>query len=258
MRDVLGGRGRLSRLDSVVLSSLPQMGCTKRRNVTAPGVRPHHPEVLGLLRTPAVHSSVDGGYEVTGCQGELAAGQAPRPGPRGWVVRMPEMAARPGTLRRSGQARTGLGRHHEPASSEDRRCRLGDRADALARGCESGREGRPVHGQRCHPVVWPRTMGLSYSTVRDYRLEGASRWPKERRRTDVSRDPGDPGQDPDPAERSEAVNDLPPNPRGGPTRWTHDRHKRLVGWKVDSPGEDPGESGGHPRPGQRRHGSPRP
>nr|WP_260859887.1 DUF6192 family protein [Streptomyces cupreus] len=40
---------------------------------------------------------------------------------------------------------------------------------------------------------------------------------------------------PDEQERFEAVNNPPPNPRGGEPRWTHDSAKRVVGWKVDSP-----------------------
>ncbi|MET7698891.1 DUF6192 family protein [Streptomyces sp. NPDC005485] len=40
---------------------------------------------------------------------------------------------------------------------------------------------------------------------------------------------------PDEQERFEAVNNPPPNPRGGLARWTHDSAKRVVGWKVDSP-----------------------
>ncbi len=78
-------------------------------------------------------------------------------------------------------------------------------------------------------------IGLSYSTVRDYRWV-ASRWPTTRRRADVSHTihkilAGIP----DEQERFEAVNNPPPSPRGGPPRWTHDSAKRVVGWKVDSP-----------------------
>lgn len=31
------------------------------------------------------------------------------------------------------------------------------------------------------------------------------------------------------------MNNPPPNPRGGPSRWAHDSAKRIVGWKVDTP-----------------------
>ncbi|MGP4009881.1 DUF6192 family protein [Streptomyces sp. 4N124] len=64
----------------------------------------------------------------------------------------------------------------------------------------------------------------------------SSRWPKERRRADVSHTIHKVlASIPDEQERFEAVSNPPPNPRGGPPRWTHDSAKRVVGWKVDSP-----------------------
>ncbi len=83
--------------------------------------------------------------------------------------------------------------------------------------------------------LFAEDIGLSYSTVRDYRWV-ASRWPKERRRTDVSHTIHQIlASIPDPEERFEAVNNPPPHPRSGEPRWTHDSAKRVVGWKVDSP-----------------------
>ncbi|MFF7884118.1 DUF6192 family protein [Streptomyces sp. NPDC020794] len=78
-------------------------------------------------------------------------------------------------------------------------------------------------------------VGLACRTVRSYRWV-SSRWPKERRRADVSHAihkvlAGIPAEQ----ERFEAVNNPPPSPRGGPPRWTHDSAKRVVGWKVNSP-----------------------
>ncbi|MEH0573127.1 MULTISPECIES: DUF6192 family protein [Streptomyces] len=83
--------------------------------------------------------------------------------------------------------------------------------------------------------MFAEDIGLAYTTVRDYRWV-SSRWPKQRRRPDVSHTIhkilaaiGDE------AERFEAVNNPPPHPRYGTPRWTHDSAKRVVGWKVDSP-----------------------
>ncbi|MEU2867490.1 DUF6192 family protein [Streptomyces mirabilis] len=78
-------------------------------------------------------------------------------------------------------------------------------------------------------------IGLSYATVRDYRWV-ASRWPAKCRRADVSHTIHKVlASILDEQERFEAVNNPPPNPRGGQPRWTHDSAKRVVGWKVDSP-----------------------
>jgi hypothetical protein len=83
--------------------------------------------------------------------------------------------------------------------------------------------------------MFAEDVGLAYSTVRDYRWV-ASRWPKERRRADVSHTIHKIlASLPDERERFEAVDNPPANPRGGPARWTHDSAKRIVGWKVDTP-----------------------
>nr|WP_248296203.1 DUF6192 family protein [Streptomyces sp. S1D4-11] len=83
--------------------------------------------------------------------------------------------------------------------------------------------------------MFAEDVGLAYSTVRDYRWV-ASRWPKEHRRAGVSHTIHKIlASIPDEQERFEAVNNPPPNPRGGPGRWTHDSAKRIVGWKVDTP-----------------------
>ncbi|WP_256259447.1 DUF6192 family protein, partial [Streptomyces mirabilis] len=64
----------------------------------------------------------------------------------------------------------------------------------------------------------------------------ASRWPREHRRTDVSHTIHKIlASLPVEQERFEAVDNPPPNPCGGPARWTHDSAKRIVGWKVDTP-----------------------
>jgi hypothetical protein len=64
----------------------------------------------------------------------------------------------------------------------------------------------------------------------------ASRWPKERRRADVSHTIHKIlASLPDERERFDAVDNPPADPRGGPARWTHDSAKRIVGWKVDTP-----------------------
>ncbi|MGW3635926.1 DUF6192 family protein [Streptomyces sp. NPDC005122] len=84
-------------------------------------------------------------------------------------------------------------------------------------------------------LMFAEDVGLAYSTVRDYRWV-ASRWPKERRRADVSHTIHKIlSSVPDEEERFEAVHNPPVNQRGGPPRWTHDSAKRLVGWKVDTP-----------------------
>ncbi|MEU9057204.1 DUF6192 family protein [Streptomyces sp. NPDC048384] len=83
--------------------------------------------------------------------------------------------------------------------------------------------------------MFAEDVGLAYTTVRDYRWV-ASRWPKERRRGDVSHTIHKIlASIPDEQERFEAVNNPPANPRGGPPRWTHDSAKRVMGWKVDTP-----------------------
>ncbi|MGW0207343.1 DUF6192 family protein [Streptomyces sp. NPDC003233] len=83
--------------------------------------------------------------------------------------------------------------------------------------------------------MFAEDVGLAYSTVRDYRWV-ASRWPKERRRAGVSQTIHKIlASIPDEQERFEAVDNPPPDPRGGPARWTHDSAKRIVGWKVDTP-----------------------
>ncbi len=83
--------------------------------------------------------------------------------------------------------------------------------------------------------MFAEDVGLAYTTVRGYRWV-SSRWPKKRRRADVSHTIHKVlASVPDEQERFEAVNNPPPNPRGGPPRWTHDSAKRVVGWKVDSP-----------------------
>ncbi|GAA4340866.1 DUF6192 family protein [Streptomyces venetus] len=83
--------------------------------------------------------------------------------------------------------------------------------------------------------LFAEDVGLAYTTVRSYRWV-SSRWPAEHRRADVSHTIHKIlASIPDEQERFEAVNNPPPNPRGGPSRWTHDSAKRVVGWKVDSP-----------------------
>ncbi|MFF0043335.1 DUF6192 family protein [Streptomyces mirabilis] len=83
--------------------------------------------------------------------------------------------------------------------------------------------------------MFAEEVGLAYSTVRDYRW-ASSRWPKGHRRTDVSHTIHKIlASIPHEQERFEAVNNPPPNPRGGTPRWTHDSAKRVVGWKVNSP-----------------------
>ncbi|EMF56821.1 hypothetical protein GTY82_08260 [Streptomyces sp. SID5476] len=83
--------------------------------------------------------------------------------------------------------------------------------------------------------MFAEDVGLAYTMVRSYRWV-SSRWPKERRRTDVSRTIHKIlASIPDEQERFEAVTNPPSSPRGGQLRWTHDSAKRVVGWKVDSP-----------------------
>lgn len=87
--------------------------------------------------------------------------------------------------------------------------------------------------------LFAEDIGLSCSTVRDYRWV-ASRWPKERRRTDVSHTIHKIlASILDPEERFEAVNNPPPNLRSRWPRWTHDSAKRVVGWKPCQPAPKP-------------------
>ncbi|WP_234332095.1 DUF6192 family protein [Streptomyces sp. NRRL F-5650] len=83
--------------------------------------------------------------------------------------------------------------------------------------------------------MFAEDVGLACTTVRNYRWV-ASRWPEEHRRADVSHTIHKLlASIPDEEERFEAVASPPAHPRGGPTRWTHDSAKRIVGWKVDTP-----------------------
>lgn len=101
--------------------------------------------------------------------------------------------------------------------------------------------------------MFAEDVGLAYTTVRSYRWV-SSRWPKERRRADVSHTIHKVlASIPHEQERFEAVNNPPPNLRGGQPRWTHASVKRVVGLKVDSL-ESVQEGGGDPRPGHRRRG----
>ncbi|MFF0065682.1 DUF6192 family protein [Streptomyces sp. NPDC005279] len=80
--------------------------------------------------------------------------------------------------------------------------------------------------------MFAEDVGLAYTTARGYRWV-SSRWPKERRRADVSHTIHKVlARIPDEQERFEAVNNPPPNPRGGQPRWTHDSAKRVVGCAV--------------------------
>lgn len=72
--------------------------------------------------------------------------------------------------------------------------------------------------------MFAEDVGLACTTARDYRWV-SSRRPKERRRADVSRTIHKVrARIPDEQEGFETV-PLPPNPRGGQPRWTHDSAK---------------------------------
>ncbi|MFJ5535390.1 DUF6192 family protein [Streptomyces sp. NPDC093261] len=79
--------------------------------------------------------------------------------------------------------------------------------------------------------MFAEDVGLAYTRVRSYRWV-SSRWPKERRRADVSHTIHKVlASIPHEQERFEAVNTPPPSLRGGQPRWTHASVKRVVGLK---------------------------
>ncbi|WP_405996726.1 DUF6192 family protein [Streptomyces sp. NBC_00829] len=94
--------------------------------------------------------------------------------------------------------------------------------------------------------MFAEDVGLAYTTVRGYRWV-SSRWPKERRRADVSHTIHKVlASIPDEQERFEAVNTPPAPSPGRPCEV--DARQRETGGGLEGrlPGERPGEGGGDP------------
>ncbi|MEV4449706.1 DUF6192 family protein [Streptomyces mirabilis] len=177
-----------------------------------------------------------GSCEVTGFQGELTAREGVVPGARGGDVRMTGMVG--SVTRQRYDELVRLGRDWVETMSSVQ-WQLGD-AGLEIEPMRSYGGANPTGSEELFTVskairMFAEDVGPAYSTVRDYRWV-ASRWPKERRRTGVSHTIHKIlASIPNEQERFEAVDNPPPNPRGGPARWTHDSAKRIVGWKVDTP-----------------------
>lgn len=159
VRDILDGRRRTSRLGNVLLSPLPQTGLAQAAREAGQDVRPRVRRPQGrFTRRARTPFPTAGGRQMVRSDGPPGGvggiDRVLHPGPRGWCPHArDDRECDPGTLRRAGQAGAGLGGHDEQCPVAARGCGRGNRTDALVWGCESIREGRPVHRQRGPPDV---------------------------------------------------------------------------------------------------------
>jgi len=239
VRSELDSRGGTSRLGTVLLSPLPQTGLAPAAHAVGRGVRPRGPLRQGSstrrARAPwqpfpdrRMVPSVGYSRRVDGMKGAA-------PDPWGWM----RMSGNVGSVTRDRYDElVKLGRDWV-AKMSSAQWRLGDAAleiepmRSYGGANPSGKDDLFTVSEAIR--MFAEDVGLAYTTVRSYRWV-SSRWPKERRQADVSHTIHKVlASISDEQERFEAVNNPPPNPRGGPPRWTHDSAKRVVGWKVDSP-----------------------